>query len=128
MLSGLKSRQEVQLIFVTPLSPSPPPLYHFAGMPILHSAQVSTSFRDSLVASTPTKGALHMTTLRMTTSRILARRRLGKSGPEVPALGFGSMGLSAFYGKPQPDEERFKILDRAYELGETCKQPFHLPS
>ena len=28
------------------------------------------------------------------------------------------MGLSAFYGKPEPDEERFKVLDRAYELGE----------
>ncbi|PVH72082.1 Aldo/keto reductase [Cadophora sp. DSE1049] len=44
----------------------------------------------------------------MTTSRILPRRRLGKSGPEVPALGFGLMGLSAFYGKPESDEERFK--------------------
>ena len=28
-------------------------------------------------------------------------------------------GLSAFYGKPEADEERFKVLDRAYELGET---------
>ncbi|KAF2772864.1 Aldo/keto reductase [Teratosphaeria nubilosa] len=26
---------------------------------------------------------------------------------------------SAFYGKPKPDEERFKILDRAYEVGDT---------
>lgn len=29
------------------------------------------------------------------------------------------MGLSAFYGKPDSDEERFKLLDRAYEMGET---------
>lgn len=29
------------------------------------------------------------------------------------------MGLSAFYGKPEPDSERFKVLDRAYALGET---------
>lgn len=29
------------------------------------------------------------------------------------------MGLSAFYGKPESDEDRFKILDRAYEMGET---------
>lgn len=29
------------------------------------------------------------------------------------------MGLSAFYGKPESDEERFRVLDRAYELGET---------
>ena len=28
------------------------------------------------------------------------------------------MGLSAFYGKPTPDAERFAVLDRAYELGE----------
>jgi len=49
----------------------------------------------------------------------LATRKLGSQGPQVTALGFGTMGLSAFYGKPQPDEERFAVLDRAYELGQT---------
>jgi len=49
----------------------------------------------------------------------LPQRQLGKNGPKVTALGFGAMGLSAFYGKPESDEARFKILDRAYELGET---------
>lgn len=29
------------------------------------------------------------------------------------------MGLSAFYGKVEDDEERFKLLDRAHELGQT---------
>lgn len=48
----------------------------------------------------------------------LPTRRLGKHGPQVPALGFGLMGLSAFYGKAEPDEVRFPVLDRAYELGE----------
>jgi len=48
----------------------------------------------------------------------LPTRKLGKNGPEVTALGFGTMGLSAFYGKLEADEERFKVLDRAYELGE----------
>ncbi|KAL8807689.1 MAG: hypothetical protein Q9223_004250 [Gallowayella weberi] len=48
----------------------------------------------------------------------LPTRQLGKNGPQVTALGFGAMGLSAFYGDPDTDEERFKILDRAYELGE----------
>ncbi|EEQ35642.1 putative pyridoxine 4-dehydrogenase [Microsporum canis] len=47
----------------------------------------------------------------------LPTRALGKDGPQVPALGFGLMGLSSFYGVPPPDEERFKLLDRAYELG-----------
>ena len=44
---------------------------------------------------------------------------LNSKGPQVTALGFGAMGLSAFYGKPESDEERFRVLDRAYELGET---------
>lgn len=29
-----------------------------------------------------------------------------------------SPGLSAFYGKPKPDSERFAVLDKAFELGE----------
>ena len=29
------------------------------------------------------------------------------------------MGLSAFYGKPESDEERFNFLDKVYEMGET---------
>lgn len=43
---------------------------------------------------------------------------LGRNGPQVNRLGFGAMGLSAFYGKPKPDDERLALLDRAYELGE----------
>ncbi|KIW34449.1 uncharacterized protein PV07_01227 [Cladophialophora immunda] len=46
-------------------------------------------------------------------------RTLGRDGPKVPALGFGLMGLSGTYGKTGNDEERFQILDRALELGET---------
>lgn len=48
----------------------------------------------------------------------LPTRRLGRNGPKVTALGFGCMGLSAAYGKPASDEDRFKVLDKAYELGE----------
>ncbi|CAF4044181.1 unnamed protein product [Adineta steineri] len=44
-------------------------------------------------------------------------RQLGKNGPQVSALGFGAMGLSIGRGTVQSDEERFKILDRAIELG-----------
>ncbi|KAI0851139.1 putative aldo-keto reductase [Daldinia vernicosa] len=47
-------------------------------------------------------------------------RHLGKNGPLVPAIGLGLMGASySVYGKELDDEERFKLLDRALELGET---------
>lgn len=28
------------------------------------------------------------------------------------------MGLSAFYGKPKPDAERFAVLDAVFDAGE----------
>jgi aryl-alcohol dehydrogenase-like predicted oxidoreductase len=47
-------------------------------------------------------------------------RALGKDGPRVPRLGFGLMSMSyETYGSIPSDEERFAILDRALELGET---------
>ncbi|KIW44792.1 uncharacterized protein PV06_03240 [Exophiala oligosperma] len=48
----------------------------------------------------------------------LPTRKLGKNGPEVTALGFGAMGLSAYYGAPKPDEERYALLDHVYNSGE----------
>lgn len=48
----------------------------------------------------------------------LPTRPLGRNGPQVTALGFGLMGLSAFYGSVPSEAERLKLLDRAYELGE----------
>ena len=46
-------------------------------------------------------------------------RKLGKNGPNVPALGFGLISLAGAYGTPPEEEEQFEILDRAAELGET---------
>ena len=46
-------------------------------------------------------------------------RRLGKSGPNVPAMGYGAMVLSTGYGKINDNEARFAVLDRALELGTT---------
>ncbi|KAJ7160929.1 NADP-dependent oxidoreductase domain-containing protein [Mycena filopes] len=45
-------------------------------------------------------------------------RQLGANGPTVSALGFGSMGIGAYYG--QTDEtETFRTLSRAADLGIT---------
>ncbi|TLS21499.1 uncharacterized protein PpBr36_10127 [Pyricularia pennisetigena] len=46
-------------------------------------------------------------------------RRMGKDGPEVACIGFGLMGLSMGYGAVGTDEERLKVLDRAWEIGAT---------
>lgn len=47
-------------------------------------------------------------------------RQLGKNGPKVSPIGLGLMGLShSVYGDVSDDEERFKFLDRAYEIGQT---------
>lgn len=45
-------------------------------------------------------------------------RSIGKNGPKVTALGYGTMGLSAFYGAPKPDNERMAVLDHIYQSGE----------
>ncbi|TDL24464.1 Aldo/keto reductase [Rickenella mellea] len=42
-------------------------------------------------------------------------RQLG--GEPVSSIGFGTMGLSAFYGAVESDEDRFKVLDAAYAAG-----------
>ncbi|KAJ4378464.1 hypothetical protein N0V86_006168 [Didymella sp. IMI 355093] len=48
----------------------------------------------------------------------LPTAQLGRNGPQVNRLGLGLMGLSSFYGKPKPDEERLDILTQAHKLGE----------
>lgn len=48
----------------------------------------------------------------------LATRPLGRGGPQVTAVGLGLMGLSAFYGKPMSNEERWDFLSYAHKAGE----------
>jgi len=45
--------------------------------------------------------------------------RLGSQGPLVPRIGLGLMGMSVFYGTSGSDEDRFVVLDKAIEVGET---------
>jgi len=44
-------------------------------------------------------------------------RHLGKNGPKVAALGFGAMGLSAFYGNRVSDEESHEVVKMAVDEG-----------
>ena len=44
-------------------------------------------------------------------------RNLGKTGPQVPAIGLGCMGLSEFYGPATDQREAIRLLHEATELG-----------
>jgi aryl-alcohol dehydrogenase-like predicted oxidoreductase len=46
-------------------------------------------------------------------------RKLGKNGPEMPALGYGLISLAGLYGSPPDKEARFAVLDHAAKIGET---------
>ena len=46
-------------------------------------------------------------------------RTLGKSGPSVPVIGLGCMGLSEFYGEPMQEADAIALLHQAVDLGVT---------
>jgi len=52
----------------------------------------------------------------MTGAVVTERRRLGKAGPEVSAVGLGCMSLSGVYGTSD-DEAGIRLIHRAIELG-----------
>lgn len=44
-------------------------------------------------------------------------RTLGRSGPEVSAIGLGCMGMAAFYGQASDETQATAVIHRALELG-----------
>jgi aryl-alcohol dehydrogenase-like predicted oxidoreductase len=49
---------------------------------------------------------------------ILPRRKLGRCGPEVSAIGYGAMGITEFYG-PDSTNDAVKTIRHAHEIGVT---------
>lgn len=49
----------------------------------------------------------------------LPTRRLGRSGPSIPAMGVGMMSLGHVYGHAGEDAPRLAFLDAVYALGAT---------
>ena len=49
----------------------------------------------------------------------MEKRKLGKSGLEVSALGLGCMGMSIAYGQPGDKQEMIALIRQAVERGIT---------
>ncbi len=58
----------------------------------------------------------------MATSLKLPSRTVGQT--EVSAIGYGAMGISSYYGRAPPDEDRFKVKfpPDKWQIAESCRR------
>lgn len=89
----------------------------------------SNSIKGGTIATTPISTRIdYPTQFIVSPSNMASPQKRNIGGTEVFCLGYGAMGLSAFYGKPLSDEERFKVCWALCHYANITSQCIHVDS
>src|SRR4051812_3854708 len=67
----------------------------------------------------PARAEIRPAPKRLGKEPLMERRHLGKTGPEVSALGLGCMGMSFGYGPAGDEQDMISLIRAAVDLGVT---------